>query len=93
MKSKKYSSINTYILLTFSLRNILNEKYRGGKHRMKSKKIIFIVAFFIMLLIMHPNVSDATLQANGSASKGDTIGNWLINIRKMEATRRNAWIK
>ena len=60
---------------------------------MKSKKIIFIVAFFKMLLIMQPNVSDSALQANGSASKAYTIANWLINIRKMESVRRDTWIK
>ena len=38
MKSKEYSNINVYILLTFSLRNLLNEKNIGGKHKMKNKR-------------------------------------------------------
>lgn len=54
--------------------------------KLKNKILILIVMIFTMCMMIMPNNVHAALQANGSTSKTDTIGNWLLNIRQMEAT-------
>ena len=54
--------------------------------RVKEKILVSLIGISTVLLIINPVKSKAALQANGNPGKADTINNWLINIRKMEAT-------
>lgn len=49
-------------------------------------KIITLLALIAAVLMYSSTTSNAALQANGKSVKTDTINNWLINIRRMEAT-------
>ncbi len=53
---------------------------------LKQKLLISILLLNIIFFIITPIKANAALQANGNGSKTDTIGNWLLNIRKMEET-------
>lgn len=60
---------------------------KGDKNKMKIKKklLIILILLFTMFFVIKPAKVNAALQANGSSLKTDTIANWLVNIRKMEA--------
>ncbi len=51
----------------------------------KKVKITIILEVMIAILMLIPITSNAALQANGKSTKTDTLPNWLLNIRKMEA--------
>ena len=52
---------------------------------MKTKnKILLLTGMSIAILMCSATNSNAALQANGKSTKQDTIGNWLLNVRKME---------
>ncbi|MCI8616788.1 MAG: hypothetical protein HFJ60_00750 [Clostridia bacterium] len=53
--------------------------------KVKEKFLLSIIGISAICLILNPIKSKAALQANGNTGKTDTINNWLINIRKMEA--------
>ncbi len=44
------------------------------------------MVLIVFYLIIMPNKTQGALQANGDAIKTDTINNWMINIRKMQAS-------
>lgn len=52
----------------------------------KEKLILFTILMITLILILLPNTVNAALQSNGGTPKTDTINNWLINIRNMQAT-------
>lgn len=54
---------------------------------MKTKKryLIIIMLLTMLLLMIKPNSAHAVLQANGGTVKTDTIDNWMMNIRNMQA--------
>jgi len=54
--------------------------------KVKNKILILVFGLSVLCMILIPNNVNAALQANGTTSKTDTIANWLLNIRKMEAT-------
>lgn len=54
--------------------------------KLKGKIVVSLVGIFTVFLLVNPIKVKAALQANGNLGKIDTIGNWLMNIRKMEAT-------
>ena len=56
------------------------------KMKLKEKFLISVIGLSTICLITNPIKSNAALQANGNTSKTDTIANWLLNIRNMEAT-------
>lgn len=49
-------------------------------------KIMLLTAGVITILMYSTTTSHAALQANGKSTKTDLMNNWLLNIRKMEAT-------
>lgn len=49
-------------------------------------KVLLLICLVAVMLIHGQTVSNAALQANGKSTKTDTIENWVLNIRKMEAT-------
>lgn len=53
---------------------------------MKIKNKIITLLALIAAVLMYSSTSNAALQANGKSTKTDTIGNWLLNVRRMEAT-------
>lgn len=52
---------------------------------MKKQKIIIILLMIIAVLFILMPYSNAALQSNGSAGTTQSLPNWLVNIRKMEA--------
>lgn len=53
---------------------------------MKTKnKIMLLTGMSIAILMCSATTSNAALQANGKSIKKDTMGNWLLNVRQMEA--------
>lgn len=52
---------------------------------MKKQKIIIILLIIVMMLLVLTTNSNAALQANGSTGTTQSLDNWMINIRKMEA--------
>lgn len=53
---------------------------------MKTKnKIMLLTGMSIAILMCSATTSNAALQANGKSTKADYYGNWLLNVRKMEA--------
>ena len=54
---------------------------------MRIKKVaIVIISIFVLTLIYGTTLSKAALQANGNTATTQTIDNWVLNIRNMEAT-------
>ena len=55
---------------------------------MKINKKIFlsIVGISIAMLMLNPITSYGALQGNGKSVKADNLGNWMLNVRKMEET-------
>ena len=58
---------------------------------MKSKKaqglkIAIGMLAIIMIYLIIPNKTQGALQANGDTAKKDTMNNWMINIRNMQAS-------
>lgn len=56
------------------------------KIEMKKKLLVSVVGLFTVACIINPLKSNAALQANQNSGVGDTIDNWLMNVRKMETT-------
>lgn len=52
----------------------------------KEKLILFTILIITLILILLPNTTNAALQSNDGTPKTDTINNWLMNIRQMQAT-------
>lgn len=53
---------------------------------MKKTKLKLLICIVIVILMYIPTTSNAALQANGKSIKQDNVANWLLKIRKMEAT-------
>lgn len=54
--------------------------------KVKEKILISVLGISVIGMILNPIKSKAALQANGNGNSTATINEWLINIRKMEAT-------
>ena len=50
----------------------------------KQKIVITLLTIVTLLLILMPN-ANAALQSSGNAGTKQTVNNWIVNIRKMEA--------
>lgn len=51
----------------------------------KEKLILFTILMMTLISILLPNKVHAALQSNGGTPKTDTIDNWLVNVRNMQA--------
>ena len=49
------------------------------------KQVIIIILLLILFVLLNVRISCAVLQANGNSAKDDTVDNWLLKIRRMEA--------
>lgn len=50
-----------------------------------NKKLIIVLGILLLLILLLNDKSYAALQANGVAGTQQTLNDWIVNIRKMEA--------